>query len=35
MAIIRSLRAQLWKLGEDVDDDQDDPTLDGYDVDDY
>jgi hypothetical protein len=33
--IIRSMRGQLWKLGEDVDDDQDDPTLDDYDVDDY
>jgi hypothetical protein len=35
MATIRSLRGQLWKLGEDVDDDQDDSTLDGYDVGDY
>jgi hypothetical protein len=33
--IIRSLWGQLWKLGEDVDDDQDDPTLDNYDVEDY
>jgi hypothetical protein len=33
--IIRSLRGQLWNLGEDVDDDQDDPTLDDYDVEDY
>jgi hypothetical protein len=35
MATIRSLRGQLWKLCEDVDDDQDDSTLDGYDVGDY
>jgi hypothetical protein len=34
-AIIQSLREQLWKHGEDVDDDQDDPTLDNYDVEDY
>jgi hypothetical protein len=33
--IIWSLRGQLWKLGEDVDDDQDDPALDDYDVEDY
>jgi hypothetical protein len=33
--IIRSLWRQLQKLGEDVDDDQDDPTLDNYDVEDY
>jgi hypothetical protein len=33
--IIWSLRGQLWKLGEDVDDDQVDPTLDDYDVEDY
>jgi hypothetical protein len=33
--IIRSLWGQLQKLGEDVDDDQDDPTLDDYDVEDY
>jgi hypothetical protein len=33
--IIRSLRGQLWKLGEDVDDDQDDLALDDYDVEDY
>jgi hypothetical protein len=33
--IIRSLRGLLWKLGEDVDDDQDDLTLDDYDVEDY
>jgi hypothetical protein len=30
--IIQSLRGQLTKLGEDVDDDQDDLTLDDYDV---
>lgn len=34
-AIIRSLRGQLWKIGEDMDDDLDDPTLDDYDVEDY
>jgi uncharacterized coiled-coil protein SlyX len=34
-AIIRSLRGQLWKLGQDVDDDQDDMALDNYDVEDY
>jgi hypothetical protein len=34
-AIIRSLRGQLQKLGEDVDDDQDDPAQDDYDVKDY
>jgi uncharacterized coiled-coil protein SlyX len=33
--IIRSLRGQLQKLGEDVDDDQDDLTLDDYDAEDY
>jgi hypothetical protein len=33
--IIRSLRGQLWKIGEDVDDKQDDLTLDEYDVEDY
>jgi hypothetical protein len=33
--IIRSLQGQLWKHGEDVDDDQDDSTLDNYDVEDY
>jgi uncharacterized coiled-coil protein SlyX len=33
--IIRSLRGQLRKLGEGVDDDQDDLTLDDYDVEDY
>jgi hypothetical protein len=33
--IKRSLWGQLQKLGEDVDDDQDDPTLDDYDVEDY
>jgi hypothetical protein len=33
--IIQSLRGQLWKRGEDVDGDQDDPTLDNYDVEDY
>jgi hypothetical protein len=33
--IIWSLREQLWKLGEDVNDDQDDQTLDDYDVEDY
>jgi hypothetical protein len=32
--IIRSICGQLWKLGEDVDDDQDNPTLDDYDVED-
>jgi hypothetical protein len=32
--IIQSLRGQLRKLGEDVDDDQDDLTLDDYDVED-
>jgi hypothetical protein len=34
-AIIQSLWGQLRKLGEDVDDDQDDLTLDDYDVVDY
>jgi hypothetical protein len=34
-AIIQSLQGQLWKLGENVDDDQDDLTLDDYDVEDY
>jgi hypothetical protein len=34
-AIIRSLRGQLWKIGECDDDDQDDPTLDDYDVENY
>jgi hypothetical protein len=34
-ATIRSLRGQLWKSGEDVDDDQDHLTLDDYDVEDY
>jgi uncharacterized coiled-coil protein SlyX len=34
-AIIRSLRGQLWKLRQDVDDDQDDMALDNYDVEDY
>jgi hypothetical protein len=29
------LARQLRKLGEDVDDDQDDPTPDDYDVEDY
>jgi hypothetical protein len=29
------LRGQLQKIGEDVDDDQDDPTLDDYDVEDF
>jgi hypothetical protein len=33
--IIRSLWGQLWKIGEDVDDEQDDLTLDDYDVEDY
>jgi hypothetical protein len=33
--IIRSLWGQLQKLGEDVDDDQDDSALDDYDVEDY
>jgi hypothetical protein len=33
--IIQSLQWQLWKLGEDVDDDQDDLTLNDYDVEDY
>jgi hypothetical protein len=33
--IIRSLRGQLWKIGEDVDDEQDDLTLVDYDVEDY
>jgi hypothetical protein len=33
--IIPCLQGQLQKLGEDVDDDQDDPTLDNYDVEDY
>jgi hypothetical protein len=33
--IIRSLRGQLRKIGEDVDDEQDDLTLDDYDVVDY
>jgi hypothetical protein len=33
--IIWSLWGQLWKLDEDVDDDQDDLTLDDYDVEDY
>jgi hypothetical protein len=33
--IIRSLRGQLWKISEDVDDEQHDPTLDDYDVEDY
>jgi hypothetical protein len=33
--IIPCLQGQLQKLGEDVDDDQDDPTLDDYDVEDY
>jgi hypothetical protein len=34
-AIIQSLQGQLWKLGENLDDDQDDLTLDDYDVEDY
>jgi hypothetical protein len=29
------LRVQLRKIGEDVDDDQDDLTLDDYDMEDY
>jgi hypothetical protein len=29
------LRGQLQKIGEDVDDEQDDLTLDDYDVEDY
>jgi hypothetical protein len=29
------LRGQLQKIGEDVDDEQDNPTLDDYDVEDY
>jgi hypothetical protein len=33
--IIWSLRGWLQKLGEDVDDEQDDPTLDDDDVEDY
>jgi hypothetical protein len=33
--IIRSLRGQLRKIGEDVDDEQDDLTLDDYDVEEY
>jgi hypothetical protein len=33
--IIWSLRGQLQKIGEDVDDKQDDLTLDDYDVEDY
>jgi hypothetical protein len=33
--IIRSLRGQLWKLGEDINDDQDDQALDDYDVEYY
>jgi hypothetical protein len=33
--IIRSLRGQLQKISEDVDDKQDDLTLDYYDVEDY
>jgi hypothetical protein len=33
--MIQILRGLLRKLGEDVDDDQDDPTLDDYDVEDY
>jgi uncharacterized coiled-coil protein SlyX len=33
--IIRSLRGQLRKIGEDVDDKQDDLTLDDYDWEDY
>jgi hypothetical protein len=32
--IIRSLWGQLWKLGEDVDDDQGNPMLDDYHVED-
>jgi hypothetical protein len=35
MGIIQSLRGQLQKIGEDVDDEQDDPTLNDYDVEDY
>jgi hypothetical protein len=34
-AIIRSLRGQLRKIGECDDDDQDNPTLDDYDVENY
>jgi hypothetical protein len=30
-----SLQGQLWKIGEDEDGDLSDPTLDGYDVEDY
>jgi hypothetical protein len=33
--IIRSLRGQLRKLGEDINDDQDDQALDDYDVEYY
>jgi uncharacterized coiled-coil protein SlyX len=33
--IIRSLRGQLRKIGEDVDDEQDDLTQDNYDGEDY
>jgi hypothetical protein len=33
--IIRSLRGHLQKLGEHVDDDQDDLTLNDYDLEDY
>jgi hypothetical protein len=33
--IIRSLRGQLQKISEDVDDKQDNLTLDYYDVEDY
>jgi hypothetical protein len=33
--IIQSLRGQLWNIGEDVDDEQDELTLDDYDVEDY
>jgi hypothetical protein len=33
--IIRSLRGKLQKIGEDVDDEQNDLTLDDYDVEDY
>jgi GTPase involved in cell partitioning and DNA repair len=32
---IQSLRVQLRKIGEDVDDDQDDLALDDYDMEDY
>jgi hypothetical protein len=32
---IWSLWGQLWKIGEDVDDEQDDLTLDDYDGEDY